>query len=154
MYPFMKWLDKSEQPITYTYFTRLSSIISDNLNILQHIARLVMSNKNKIGYAAIALVAALLATVATVPLKYAAAQNATAQNATSDREEMMTGAMIKAKVAQLKSEHPLFAAVLEHVQSLNAVETLKAILAVHALERILDAHALNLLATAMHNATG
>jgi hypothetical protein len=79
---------------------------------------------------------------------------ATAQNATSDREEMMTGAMIKAKVAQLKSEHPLFAAVLEHVQSLNAVETLKAILAVHALERILDAHALNLLATAMHNATG
>ena len=108
-----------------------------------------MSNKNKIGYVAIALVTALLATVATVPLKYAAAQNATS----SEREEMMTEAMIKAKVAQLKSEHPVFAAVLDRIQSMNAVETLKAILAVHALERILDAHALNLLATAMHNAT-
>ena len=134
---------------TYNYFTRLSSIIFENLNILQHIARLVMSNKNKIGYVAIALVAALLATVATVPLKYAAAQNATG----SEREEMMTEAMIKAKVAQLKSEHPVFAAVLDRIQSMNAVETLKAMLAVHALERILDAHALNLLATAMHNAT-
>ena len=108
-----------------------------------------MSNKNKIGYVAIALVAALLATLATVPLKYAAAQNATG----SEREEMMTEAMIKAKVAQLKSEHPVFATVLDRIQSMNAVETLKAILAVHALERILDAHALNLLATAMHNAT-
>jgi len=53
----------------------------------------------------------------------------------------------------LKAEHPMFAAVLDHVHSMNAVETLKAILAVHALERILDAHALNLLATAMHDAT-
>ncbi|MGB6533904.1 MAG: hypothetical protein WBF33_37965 [Candidatus Nitrosopolaris sp.] len=113
-----------------------------------------MSNKNRIGYAAIALVAALLATVATVPLKYAAAQNATSQNATSSQtEETMTESMIKAKVAQLMAEHPVFAAVLKHVQSMNAVETLKAILAVHAFERILDAHALNLLATAMHNST-
>jgi hypothetical protein len=76
------------QPFTYNYITRLSSIVSPNLNILQHIARLVMSNKNRIGYVAIALVAALLATVATVPLKYAAAQNATS----SEREEMMTEA--------------------------------------------------------------
>ena len=106
-----------------------------------------MSNKNKIGYVAITLVAALLTTVATVPLKYAAAQNATS----SQTEEMMTEDMIKTKVAQLKADHPVFADVLEHVQSMNAVETLKAILAVHALERILDVHALNLLATAMHN---
>ena len=46
-----------------------------------------MSNKNRIGYVAIALVAALLATVATVPLKYAAAQNAAAQNATNSQTE-------------------------------------------------------------------
>jgi hypothetical protein len=73
--------------------------------------------------------------VATVPLKYAAGQNATS----SQTEETMTESMIKAKVAQLMAEHPVFAAVLHHVQSMNAVETLKAILAVHALERILDA---------------
>jgi hypothetical protein len=63
----------------------------------------------------------------------------------------MTESMIKAKVAQLMAEHPMFAAVLEHVKSMNAVGTLKAILAVHALERILDAHALNLSGAAMHN---
>lgn len=68
-------------------------------------------------------------------------------------EEMMTRAMIKAKVAQLKTEHPAFAAILDQVQSMNEVDTLKAILAVHKLERILDAHALNLFAAAMHNVT-
>ena len=123
--------------------------MSHNLKILQPTACPPMSNKNRIGYVAIALVAALLATVATMPLKNAAAQNATS----SQTGETMTESIIKAKVAQLKAEHPVFAAVLEHVQSMNAVETLKAILAVHALERILDAHALNLLATAMHNST-
>jgi hypothetical protein len=64
-------------------FTLLFSIVSHNLKILQHTACPVMSNKNRIGYVAIALVAALLAEVATVPLKCAAAQNATSQNATA-----------------------------------------------------------------------
>jgi hypothetical protein len=81
-----------------------------------------------------------------VPLKYAAAQNAT-----SSQMEEMTESMIKAKIAQLKAEHPVFVTVLEAVQSMNATDTLKAILAVHALERILDAHALNLFAAAMHS---
>ncbi|MGA9154031.1 MAG: hypothetical protein WBZ36_25910 [Candidatus Nitrosopolaris sp.] len=108
-----------------------------------------MSNKNRIEYVVIALVTALLATVATVPLKYAAAQNATS----SQTEETMTESMIKAKIAQLKAEHPVFAAVLDTVRSMNATETLKAILAVHALERILDAHALNLEYQAFINST-
>ncbi|MFZ0222648.1 MAG: hypothetical protein WAM42_13275, partial [Candidatus Nitrosopolaris sp.] len=68
-------------------------------------------------------------------------------------EETMTESMIKAKIAQLKAEHPVFAAVLDTVRSMNATETLKAILAVHALERILDAHALNLEYQAFINST-
>jgi hypothetical protein len=117
------------------------------LNIYNITACQRMTNKNRFGYVAIALVTALLATVATVPLKYVAAQNATS----SQTEETMTESMIKAKIAQLKAEHPVFVTVLEAVQSMNATETLKAILAVHALERILDAHALNLFAAAMHS---
>lgn len=50
------------------------------------------------GYVTMALVAALLATVVTVPLKYAVAQNATIPQT----EETMTENMIKAKIAQLK----------------------------------------------------
>jgi ABC-type phosphate/phosphonate transport system permease subunit len=68
-----------------------------------------MTNKNRFGYVAVALVAALLATVVTVPLKYAAAQNASS----SQTEEKMTEGMIKAKIVQLKAEHPVFVAVLE-----------------------------------------
>ncbi|MGB6526586.1 MAG: hypothetical protein WBF33_00615 [Candidatus Nitrosopolaris sp.] len=113
-----------------------------------------MSNKNRIEYVAIALVVALLAAVATVPLKYAAAQNVTSQNATSSQiEQTMPESMIKGEVAKLKAEHPVFAAVLDTVRSMNATETLKAILAVHALERILDAHALNLEYQAFINST-
>jgi hypothetical protein len=120
--------------------------MSHYLNIYNITACQTMTNKNRFGYVAVALVAALLATVATVPLKYAAAQNAT-----SSQMEEMTESMIKAKIAQLKAEHPVFVTVLEAVQSMNATDTLKAILAVHALERILDAHALNLFAAAMHS---
>jgi hypothetical protein len=61
-------------------------------------------------------------------------------------------AMIKAKLAQLKAEHPVLAGILNNVQSMNGTETLKTIIGIHALERILDAHALNLLAAATHKA--
>ncbi len=58
-----------------------------------------MSNKNRIEYVAIALVTALLATVATVPLKYASSLKCYSAPQT---EETMTESMIKAKIAQLK----------------------------------------------------
>jgi hypothetical protein len=86
--------------------------------------------------------AALLARVAVLPLKYAAAQ----QNATMPQtEETMTEAMIKAKVDQFKLEHLELTAVLDKVQSMNATQTLKPIVGIHVLERILDAHARNIL---------
>jgi len=113
-----------------------------------------MSNKNRIGYVAITLVAALLTTVATVPLKYAAAQNATS----SQTDEGMAENMIKARIDQLKAEHPVLTGILNNVQSMNATETLGAIIGIHALERILDAHAMNILlhkvAGVMRNAMG
>jgi hypothetical protein len=117
-----------------------------------------MNNKTTFGYVAMVLVAALLATLATVPFRYAAAQNATSQNATSSQTgERMTENMIKARIAQLKAEHPLLASILNTVHSMNATQTLEAIIGVHALERILDAHALNIVLhkiVAMRNATG
>ena len=117
-----------------------------------------MNNKTTFGYVAMVFVAALLATIATVPLRYAAAQNATSQNATSSQtDENMTQSMIKARIAQLKAEHPVLAGILNNVQSMNATQTLGAIIGLHALERILDAHAMMIVlhkVAAMRNATG
>ena len=109
-----------------------------------------MNNKMTFGFVAMVFVGALLATVATVPLKYAAAQNATS----SQSDETMTANMIKARIAQLKAEHPVLTGILNNVQSMNATETLGAIIGLHALERILDAHGMILEARAMHNARG
>src|SRR5215831_1402387 len=110
-----------------------------------------MNNKTTFGYVAMVFVAALLATIATVPLRYAAAQNATSQT-----DENMTQSMVKARIAQLKAEHPVFAGILNNVQSMNATQTLGAIIGLHALERILDAHAMMIVlhkVAAMRNAT-
>ena len=112
-----------------------------------------MNNKTTLGYVAMVFVAALLATVATVPLRYAAAQNATS----SQTDENMTQSMIKARIAQLMAEHPVFTGILKNVRSMNATETLGAIIGLHALERILDAHAMMIVlhkVAAMRNATG
>jgi len=112
-----------------------------------------MTNKTTFGYAAMVFVAALLATIATVPLRYAAAQNATS----SQTDENMTQSMIKARISQLMAEHPVFTGILKNVQSMNATETLGAIIGLHALERILDAHAMMIVlhkVAAMRNATG
>jgi hypothetical protein len=112
-----------------------------------------MSNKTTVGYVGMVFVAALLATVATLPLRYAAAQNATS----SQTDESMAESMIKAKISELKAEHPVLTGILNNVQSMNATETLGAIIGLHGLERILDAHALNILlhkVAAMRNATG
>src|SRR5215831_15786260 len=112
-----------------------------------------MNNKTTLRYVAMAFVAVLLATVATLPLRYAAAQNATS----SQTDESMTESMIKDRIAELKAEHPVLTSILNNVQSMNATETLRAIIGIHALEHILDAHALNILlhkVAAMRNATG
>jgi hypothetical protein len=111
-----------------------------------------MNSKTTLGYVAMAFVAALLATIATMPLRYAAAQNAT-----SSQDESMTESMIKDRIAQMKAEHPVLTSILNNVQSMNATQTLGAIIGLHGLERILDAHALNILlhkVAAMRNATG
>jgi len=112
-----------------------------------------MNNKTTLGYVAMAFVAVLLATVATLPLRYAAAQNATS----SQTDESMTESMIKDRIAQMKAEHPVLTSILNNVQSMNATQTLGAIIGLHGLERILDAHALNILlhkVAAMRNVTG
>jgi hypothetical protein len=112
-----------------------------------------MNNKTTFGYVSMVFVAALLATMATVPLRYAAAQNATS----SQTDENMTQGMIKARIAQLKAEHPVLAGILNNVRSMNATQTLEAIVGLHALERLLDAHAMMIVlhkVAAMRNATG
>jgi len=100
-----------------------------------------MNNKTTLGYAAMVFVASLLAAVVILPLRYAAAQNATS----SQTDENMTESIIKAKIAQLNAEYPVLAGILNNVRLMNATQTLAAIIGVHALERILDAHAINIL---------
>ena len=85
--------------------------------------------------------ASLLATLATVPLKYAAAQNTTM----SQTDEAMIDDMLKAQIPKLKADHPVFASILDKVLSMNATQTLKAMVALEALQHVLDAHARNIL---------
>ncbi len=99
-----------------------------------------MSQK-KFGYITMVLMTSLLVATVSMPLKYVAAQNAT----TPQSEEMMTEDMIKAKIAQFKSEHPQLGTLLDKLQSMDMAQTLKAIIAIHPLESLLDAHARNLL---------
>jgi uncharacterized protein YjgD (DUF1641 family) len=95
----------------------------------------------KFEFAAIVLATALLTTVSIIPLNYAGAQNTTMPQ----REDVMTAAMIKIMIDKFRSEHPVFAAVLDKVTSMDASQTLKAIIGANALERILDSHAKNIL---------
>ena len=77
-----------------------------------------------------------LATVAVLPLKYAAAQNATM----SLPGGMMTKDMIKAKIDQMRSEQPELAPVLDKVQSLDVPQTLKTLIGALELQDVLIAH--------------
>jgi hypothetical protein len=131
---------------------------------------MTMSSKVKLElFAAIGLVVAvvaspLLATGTMLPsFKYAlAAAAAPQQNATAtttplttnttttvtpqtDETMMMTEDMIRAKISQLKSEHPVLAAVFDKVQSMDAAQTLRALIGTRILERILEAHGMNML---------
>jgi hypothetical protein len=112
-----------------------------------------MSKQMKFGFAGMALAAVLLATVAVLPLRYAAAQNATM----SLPGGMMAKDMIKAKIDQMRSEHPELAAVLDKVQSLDVPQTLKTLIGALELQDVLIAHGKILLlqkvAGAMQNAT-
>lgn len=109
-----------------------------------------MNKQMKFGFASIALAAVLLTTVAVMPLKYAAAQNATMSPTASPE-------MIKAKIDQMRSEHPELTAVLDKVQSLDAPQTLKTLIGALELQDVLIAHGKILLlqkvAGAMQNAT-
>jgi hypothetical protein len=90
-------------------------------------------------------------------LKYALAaaaapqQNATTTTTTNTAtmpqasETMMTEDTIRAKISQLKSEHPVLAAVFDKVQSMNAAQTLRALIGTRILEGILEAHGMNML---------
>lgn len=108
----------------------------------------------KFGFAAMALVAVLLATVAVLPLRYAAAQNATM----SLPQGMVTKDMIAAKIDQMKSEYPELGTVLDQVQSLDTDQTLKELIGALELQDVLIAHGKALLLEkvvgAMQNATG
>ena len=108
----------------------------------------------KFGFAGMALAAVLLATVAVLPLKYGAAQNATM----SLPGAMMTRDMIKAKIDQMRSEQPELAPVLDKVQSLDVPQTLKTLIGALELQDVLIAHGKLLVlqkvvAGAMQNAT-
>ena len=113
-----------------------------------------MNKQMKFGFTGMALGAVLLATVAVLPLKYAGAQNATM----SLPGAMMTRDMIKAKMNQMRSEHPELAPVLDKVQSLDVPQTLKTLIGALELQDVLIAHGRLLvlqkaLAGAMQNAT-
>ena len=63
----------------------------------------------------------------------------------TDETMLMTEDMIRAKISQFKSEHPILAAVFDKVQSMDAAQTLRALIGTRILERILEAHGMNML---------
>lgn len=76
-------------------------------------------------------------------------QEKAAGETSSPLEELMTDEEIQAKVADFKTKHPKFAAVVEGISNLDLKETVKAYIGTEALQKLLMHHAKNLVQEAV-----
>jgi Na+-translocating ferredoxin:NAD+ oxidoreductase RnfG subunit len=108
----------------------------------------VTSNKMKFGIAMM-LIASLSAALLTIPSKVAADQT---MQGMSDNKTKIT----KAVITQLRSNHPMLAAIADKVQTMDAKETLKNLIGVEILSDLLTLHAKGLIVnqTAGNQTTG
>jgi hypothetical protein len=77
----------------------------------------ITGKESKVAFGAMTLVIALLATLAIMPLKYSAAQNAT----TPTMGEIMSE-RVKEKIAQFKTNHPELGALADRMQMMNVTQ--------------------------------
>ena len=81
-------------------------------------------------------------------------RNAVAQQQEDPVDPKLTKEEIQAKVADFKTKHPKYAAIVEEIPNLDLKETVKGYLAAGALQKILNFHAKNLVEEKVANATG
>jgi hypothetical protein len=112
----------------------------------------VTSNKMKFGIAMM-LIASLSAALLTIPSKVAADQT---MQGMSDNKTKIAKAVIAMKITQLRSNHPMLAAIADKVQTMDAKETLKNLIGVEILSDLLTLHAKGLIVnqTAGNQTTG
>ena len=112
----------------------------------------------KLGIAML-LIASLSAALLTIPSKVAMAQ-------TSPEDQTMQGmsanqtkvakALISIKISQIRSNHPVLAAIADKIQTMNVKETLRNLVGVEILSDLLKLHAKGLIMnqTAGNQTTG
>ena len=112
----------------------------------------------KLGIAML-LIASLSAALLTIPSKVAMAQ-------TSPEDQTMQGmsanqtkvakALISIKISQIRSNHPVLAAIADKIQTMDAKETLRNLVGVEILSDLLKLHAKGLIMnqTAGNQTTG
>ena len=90
------------------------------------------------------LIATLSAALLIIPTKVTMAQtspvNQTMQGM-SDNQTKMIKALIAIKVAQIRSSHPLLAAIADKIQTMDIKDTLRYLLGVEIVTNLLKAHA-------------
>ena len=116
------------------------------------------SNKMKFGIAMM-LMASLSAVVLTIPSKVAMAQTSPedqTMQGMSENQTKIAKALIALKITQIRSNHPVLAAVADKIQTMDAKETLKNLLGVEILGDLLKLHAKGLIMnqTAGNQTTG
>ena len=114
-----------------------------------------ISKNMKFGIAMV-LIASLSAALLTIPTKVAIAQtssgNQTMQGMSANQAKMMK-ALIAVKVAQIRSSHPLLAAIADKIQTMDIKDTLKYLIGVEIVTNLLKAHANELTSQTASNQT-
>lgn len=104
----------------------------------------------------IVLIATLSAALLTIPTKVTMAQtspgNQTMQGM-SDNQVKMMKALIAIKVAQIRSNHPLLAAIADKIQTMDIKDTLRYLVGVDIVTNLLKAHADQLTSQTASNQT-
>ena len=97
---------------------------------------------------AMMLIASLSAALLSIPSNVAKAQTSPADQTMqgmSDNKTKIAKAMIAMKITQIRSNHPILAAVADKIQTMDAKETLKNLIGVEILSDLLRLHAKGLI---------
>ena len=108
---------------------------------------------------AMVLMASLSAALLTIPSKVAMAQTSPedqTMQGMSENQTKIAKALIVLKITQIRSNHPVLAAIADKIQTMDAKETLKNLLGVEILSDLLKLHAKGLIVnqTAGNQTTG
>ena len=97
---------------------------------------------------AMMLMASLSAALLTIPSKVAMAQTSPedqTMQGMSENQTKVAKALIALKITQIRSNHPVLAAIADKIQTMDAKETLKNLLGVEILGDLLKLHAKGLI---------